>query len=151
MMVVTWLRPKEPIPFGMRLLASVSTVVALAAVWCVLAYGGLVREIFLPTPHEVASTAGRLTVSGELAVHIGASAFVIVSGFVLSSIIAVPVGILMGSFALVEAVLEPLINFVRYLPASAMIPLLILWVGIGPEEKIAVIFIGTFFQQVILI
>ena len=57
----------------------------------------------------------------------------------------------MGSFKIVEAALEPVTNFVRYLPVSALIPLLILWVGIDIEEKISVIFIGTFFQQLILI
>src|SRR5439155_1253979 len=65
--------------------------------------------------------------------------------------ISVPLGILMGSFKIVEAAVEPVTNFVRYLPVSALIPLLILWVGIGIEEKITVIFIGTFFQQLILI
>ena len=150
-MLTRWLRPKEPIPVRVRLIASGLTVVGLLTAWCVLAYGGLVREVFLPAPHEVAVTAVKLMLDGELWGHIGASSFVILSGFLLSSIIAVPVGILVGSFPLVEALLEPVINFVRYLPVSAMIPLLILWVGIGPEEKIAVIFIGTFFQQVILI
>jgi NitT/TauT family transport system permease protein len=75
----------------------------------------------------------------------------IMSGFALASIFAVPLGILMGSFKIVEAALEPITNFVRYLPVSALIPLLILWVGIGMEEKVTVIFIGTFFQQLIII
>jgi NitT/TauT family transport system permease protein len=57
----------------------------------------------------------------------------------------------MGSFKVVEAAIEPMTNFVRYLPVSALIPLLILWVGIDITEKIAVIFIGTFFQQLIMI
>ena len=69
----------------------------------------------------------------------------------MASLLAVPLGILMGSFALVEALVEPVVDFVRYLPVSAMIPLLILWVGIDYEARVAVIFIGTFFQQMILI
>ena len=75
----------------------------------------------------------------------------ILSGFLLASVLAVPLGILMGSFKVVEAFIEPITGFMRYLPVSAMIPLLILWIGIGIEQKIAVIFIGTFFQQLILI
>jgi NitT/TauT family transport system permease protein len=51
----------------------------------------------------------------------------------------------------VEALIEPITGFMRYLPVSAMIPLLILWIGIGIEQKIAVIFLGTFFQQLVLI
>jgi NitT/TauT family transport system permease protein len=73
------------------------------------------------------------------------------TGFLLASVLSVPIGILMGSFKIVEAAIEPITNFARYLPVSALIPLLILWVGIGVEQKIAVIFLGTFFQQVILI
>jgi len=69
----------------------------------------------------------------------------------LSSVVAVPIGILMGSFRIVQAALEPLVNFIRYLPVTSMIPLLILWVGIGLEQKVAVIFIGTFFQQIVMI
>ncbi|HVM86420.1 MAG TPA: ABC transporter permease, partial [Candidatus Binatia bacterium] len=81
----------------------------------------------------------------------GVSIYEIMSGFILASIFAVPLGILMGSFKIAEAALEPVTNFVRYLPVSALIPLLILWIGIGMAEKIAVIFIGTFFQQLIII
>jgi NitT/TauT family transport system permease protein len=83
--------------------------------------------------------------------HAWSSLVVINLGFLLSSLIAVPLGILMGSFRIVQAALEPIVNFTRYLPVTSMIPLLILWIGIGIEEKIAVIFIGTFFQQLVMI
>ena len=72
-------------------------------------------------------------------------------GFALASVLAIPLGILMGTFQLVEAMIEPVTNFVRYLPVSAMVPLLILWVGIDYETRVAVIFIGTFFQQLVMI
>ena len=88
---------------------------------------------------------------GSLLVNTAVSVTEIMSGFVIASVIAVPLGILMGSFKVVEAAIEPVTNFVRYLPVSALIPLLILWVGIDMSEKITVIFIGTFFQQLILI
>src|SRR5206468_6185084 len=88
---------------------------------------------------------------GSLFVNTAASVTEIMAGFIVASLISVQLGILMGSFKIVEAAVEPVTNFVRYLPVSALIPLLILWVGIGIEEKIAVIFIGTFFQQLILI
>ena len=146
-----WLTPKEAIPRAVYLSASAATVVALAAGWSVLAYGGFVRPEFLPAPHHVLQSAIELASDGTLWTHIRASCFVIVTGFALASLLAVPLGILMGSFALVEALLEPIVDFMRYLPVSAMIPLLILWVGIDHEARIAVIFIGTFFQQMLLI
>jgi NitT/TauT family transport system permease protein len=86
-----------------------------------------------------------------LAKHIWASLVVINIGFLLSSLAAIPLGLMMGTFRVVQAAFEPIVNFIRYLPVTAMIPLLILWVGIGIEQKITVIFIGTFFQQVVMV
>lgn len=149
--MANWLSPKDPIPTRVYLSASTSVVLVMFGAWCALTYGRLVSPDFLPPPHQVVVTGARLVTDGSLLVDIEASATVIFTGFALASVLAVPLGIFMGSFRLVEAVVEPVVGFVRYLPVSALIPLLILWVGIGPEEKIAVIFIGTFFQQVILI
>lgn len=143
--------PKQDIP--RRVYLAISTLVAalLMALWCLLSYGGLVREDFLPTPDAVVRAAIAGIRDGSLLVNTAVSVGEIMSGFIIASVLAVPIGILMGSFKVVEAAIEPVTNFVRYLPVSALIPLLILWVGIGIEEKISVIFIGTFFQQLILI
>ena len=146
-----WLTPKEPIPRAVYLTASAITVAMLLGGWAVLSYGGLVRPEFLPTPDQVLRSAIEMGGDGSLWTHVRASCFVIFLGFALASVLAVPLGILMGSFALVEALIEPVIDFVRYLPVSAMIPLLILWVGIDAETRIAVIFIGTFFQQIVMV
>src|SRR5262249_44439029 len=111
----------------------------------------LVRSDFLPPPHVVLQTAVELIRDGTLWSNVVASCLVIIVGFVVASVLAVPVGILMGTFPLVESLIEPVTGFVRYLPVSAMIPILILWIGIEFETRVAVIFIGTFFQQVIMI
>ena len=124
---------------------------SLLGLWCWLTYGGHVRPDFLAAPHEVLLAGWKGLTRGSLLGHIWSSVVVIFSGFLLASVLAVPLGILMGSFKVVEALIEPITGFMRYLPVSAMIPLLILWIGIGIEQKIAVIFIGTFFQQLVLI
>ncbi len=149
--IEAYFAPKKDIP--RRVYLSVSTLVGVLglAFWCLLAYGGLVRPDFLPTPVAVARAAIAGAEDGSLFVNTAVSLSEIMTGFVLASIFAVPLGILMGSFKVVEAGIEPVTNFVRYLPVSALIPLLILWVGIDMSEKVAVIFIGTFFQQLILI
>ena len=143
--------PRREIP--RRVYLTVSALVGLGGLlaWCALSYGGLVRSDFLPTPVAVLQAGIDMARDGSLLVNTTASVTEIMSGFIIASLISVPLGILMGSFTIVEAAVEPVTNFVRYLPVSALIPLLILWVGIGIEEKIAVIFIGTFFQQLILI
>jgi NitT/TauT family transport system permease protein len=143
--------PKKEIPRRVYLSVSTAVGVLLLALWCVLAYGGFVRADFLPTPIAVIQAGIDGVSDGSLFVDTGVSLGEIMSGFVLASILAVPIGILMGSFKIVEAAIEPVTNFVRYLPVSALIPLLILWIGIGMAEKVSVIFIGTFFQQLILI
>lgn len=149
--VGAYFAPKAEIPRPLYLSVSALTGISVFAVWCVLTYGGLVRLDFLPPPHAVVAAAADGLADGSLLAHTWSSVVVIVSGFLLASALAVPLGILMGSFRIVEAAVEPITGFVRYLPVSALIPLLILWVGIGIEQKIAVIFLGTFFQQVILV
>jgi len=63
----------------------------------------------------------------------------------------VPLGVLMGAYKPIEAFLEPFVSFARYLPASAFIPLLILWAGIGELQKLLVIFIGSVFQIILMV
>jgi len=152
---MSWLEayttPKKDVPRRAYLTVSVLVAALLLAVWCVLSYGGLVRADFLPTPSAVVAAGIESIRDGSLAVNTAVSVTEIMSGLIIASILSVPLAILMRSFKIVEAAIEPVTNFVRYLPVSALIPLLILWVGIGIEEKISVIFIGTFFQQLILI
>jgi NitT/TauT family transport system permease protein len=149
--ISSYFTPKTEIPRGVYLSTSALVAISVFAGWCVLSYGGLVRSDFLPTPHAVLVAAYETILDGSLSRHTLASCTVIFSGFILATVFAVPLGILMGSFKIVEAAIEPVTNFVRYLPVSALIPLLILWIGIGIEQKISVIFLGTFFQQIILV
>ncbi len=72
-------------------------------------------------------------------------------GGLLSALIALPLGLLIGSYKAVQAFLEPLTDFIRYMPAVAFIPLVMLWIGIDESSKVAIIFIGTFFQMVLMV
>ena len=82
---------------------------------------------------------------------IGMTVWRVLGGFVIAAALAVPLGVAMGAYKPIEAFFEPFVSFARYLPASAFIPLLILWVGIGEAQKLAVIFIGSFFQLVLMV
>ncbi len=146
-----YLRPQEPIPRRTYLAILFASAVALVAIWCALTYGGIVASLFLPSPSAVIQSGVTLVRDGTLMQNAEASLSVILTGWALAVVVGVPVGILMGSFKAVEALIEPVIDFVRYLPVSALIPLLILYIGIGTAEKVAVIFIGTFFQLVLLV
>ena len=82
---------------------------------------------------------------------IGMTVWRVVGGFTMAAIVAVPLGIAMGAHKGVEAFLEPFVSFCRYLPASAFIPLLILWAGLGELQKLLVIFIGSVFQIILMV
>ncbi len=87
----------------------------------------------------------------DLLWHAGVSTLRVWIAFLIAAVMAVPVGILMGSIRIVGAALEPLIDFIRYLPVPALVPLSIIWFGVGEETKIFLLWLGTFFQLVLLV
>ncbi len=145
-------KPHYSIPRSYYTGTVILSLVIIFGVWGILSYGGFVKpSYFLPTPTQVITAGAHMIQTGELRENAQASLSVVIIGWIIATLLAVPLGILMGSLKIVEAFLEPIVDFVRYLPVSAMIPLLILYIGIGIEEKIAVIFIGTFFQLILLV
>jgi len=145
------LTPKADIPPQLGMAASLLVWVLVLAAWAGSTYGGLLPAIFMPTPGAVASRAVTMASDGSLFVHIWSSAEVVLLGFILSSLVAIPLGIAMGAFKLVQSSLESLVNFIRYLPVTAFMPLFILWIGIGIEQRVALIVFGTFFSQLVMI
>ena len=143
--------PFGEIPRQVVLGAGACIWVLVISLWAVLSYGGVVPGLFLPTPGRVLETAVAMTQSGALLFHTFASAEVVLLGFAISSLIAVPLGLWMGTYKVIQAALEPLVNFIRYLPVTSFVPLFILWIGIGIEQRVTVIFFGTFFQQIVMI
>lgn len=127
-------------------LISFAGLIAFLLFWQVVALVGTVDARFLPSPVQVARTLFSLLGSPAFMLDIAVSVLRVMAGFFLAALVAVPLGVYMGSFRPLEAALAPLVGFVRYLPVPAFLPLCILWFGVGEAEKIAVIFIGTFFQ-----
>ncbi len=129
-------------------------VVALAmffAVWYGVVLLNVVPRRFLPLPQEVIAALWRMLTETDFIVDIGISVARVWGAFTLSVIMAVPLGIWMSSYRIVGALIEPVVDFIRYLPVPALVPLLIIWFGIGEASKIAVLWMGTFFQLVLLI
>lgn len=110
-----------------------------------------IDTIFLPSPADVIVALRNLWAKGYLIADIKTSFLRVSAGFILSAIVAIPVGILMGTFATIRALFEPIIGILRYMPAPAFIPLLIIYLGIDEAPKIALIFIGTVFFNVLMI
>ncbi|NVJ93537.1 MAG: ABC transporter permease [Methylocystaceae bacterium] len=107
--------------------------------------------MFLPKPGKVLQTTFQMASDGSLYEHMMTSLQVVIIGFVVSSVISVPLGLMMGTYRVVQAFLDPLVNFMRYLPVTSFVPLFILWIGIGLEQRVAVIIFGIFFQQLVMI
>jgi len=131
-------------------LAGVGLVIPLAA-WLLVSSLGAVNPVFLPGPLAVARRVGAWFDDGDLLSDIRISFFRVLAGWALSALIAMPLGLLIGTFRRFQALLEPLTDFIRYMPAVAFIPLVMLWVGIDESAKVAIIFIGTFFQMVLMV
>ncbi len=145
------LNPRKPIPPGVYLLLSLGSFAVLLLLWALLTYSGLIDPLFLPTPGRVFQSGLDLFVDFGFTYDILNSTYRVMVGFLAAALIGVPLGLVMGTFKAAEAVTEPVVGFIRYMPASAFIPLFILWLGIGDVEKIAIIFVGSFFQLVLMV
>lgn len=119
--------------------------------WALLASLGAVSPVFLPGPGRVLERIGTWAADDGLAADVAVSVMRVVAGWALSALIALPLGLFIGTWRAVQALLEPLTDFIRYMPAVAFIPLVMLWVGIDEGAKVAIIFIGTFFQMVLMV
>lgn len=119
-------------------------------IWIVLDVTRAVDPIFLPGPLSVLNAARGMAESGVLRQDIGASLQRIGIGFGLAVLISVPLGLAMGTFKSIEALCAPVIGLVRYMPATAFVPLLLIWFGLGEEPKIALIVIGVMFFNTLM-
>jgi len=107
------------------------------------------NKVFLPTLTAVAATLGQLVLSGELMTHTAASTFRAVSGFAAAAAIGIPLGIAMGWYRSCENFFSPLVSLSYPVPKIGLIPLFILWLGIGNFSKIAMILAAAIYPVVL--
>lgn len=140
-------RGRAPIIHLRALRSPFMMLVSLAlgvALWDLLATAMSNRHL-IPTPSAVYKAAIPMIASGELLTHVGISLVRVAIGFISGSVLAVLFGILMGRLRFVNELLDPIIEFLRYLSPTAMIPIAVIWFGIGEMSKYFLIFWGTFF------
>jgi len=143
--------PREPIPNSLYVFLTFGSFGFFLVVWAILTYGGVIDPLFLPSPGRVFEAGYDLFSELSFSTDILNSVYRVMAGFLLAALIGVPLGLIMGTFKAAEAFTEPVVGFIRYMPASAFIPLFILWLGIGDVEKVAIIFVGSFFQLVLMV
>ena len=140
----------EPPPFASKVLFVLSFGLLFAGWWWLSAQSW-VNPVFVPSPARVWE-AGRGFLGDEnLWLDVKTSVWRVTAGFLLSAALAIPIGVFMGSFKVCEGILQPLTEYVRYIPVPALIPLLMLFFGIGELAKVMLIFAGVFFQLVLMV
>lgn len=145
------MRPLTPVSNTAKVVLGIAFFVLFFAGWSIATFGGYVSSTFLADPLTMVEEGWLLLVRYGFLADIGITIWRVLGGFVLAALVAVPLGILMGAYKPIEAFFEPFVSFARYLPASAFIPLLILWAGVGELQKLLVIFVGSVFQIVLMV
>jgi len=133
---------RQPITRHRARVLALAGVITFFAVWCVLSYANIVPTVILPSPTEVLRAFPVLHFQEALVRSIGGSLYRVYMGFLLAAVVAIPLGLLMGTFPPVKAFFVPLLDPLRFLPISALVPLFIVWFGIDEMQKIVFLFVG---------
>ncbi|MCI2106387.1 MAG: ABC transporter permease [Intestinimonas sp.] len=130
---------------------SVISFCAILALWCIATYGGMVNKIFMPSPTQVIQTTVEMARDGSLWMNCWMSVKRVMVGWFWSAVVALPMGMVMARSKAFSAIIQPIIEFARYLPVVALVPLTILYLGIDETQKYVIIWLGTFFQLVLMV
>ena len=122
----------------------------IVAIWYAIAYSGFVNPALIPTPHAVAAQFWQQLVYARLPRDILMSTQRVLLGVILGTTVAVPVGFALGWYPRVRTFIDPLINFFRALPPIALIPLVVVYFGLGELAKVVILFYASFFAGVIV-
>jgi taurine transport system permease protein len=127
----------------MLLLISTASVASVMLLWFVATSREWIAPIFFPSPVSVFNEAAAIIQNGQLATDIWVSSRRVFIGFAMAALVAVPLGIIMGVWAPAKAIMDPFVSLLRPLPSITWIPLTMLWLGIGEQQKIAIVFMGS--------
>src|SRR5579883_315521 len=148
---VFW-RIAEDIPKRLTwILMTLSIVIPVCLWWMISNWVASSNSMFLPISVQVLEAIQKLWSDGTLLKDIQLSMFRVLTGFFLAAVISIPLGTLMGTFASVRSLIEPIIGIIRYMPAPAFIPLLILYFGLDELPKILLIFLGSLFFNTLMV
>lgn len=133
-----------------RILLGLAAWILFITIWQLATTLGWAPPALLPSPFKVMQTLYTLFAEREFIVDVGQSLRRILISFGIATAIALPLGILMGAFSVVESFANALVSPFRYLPAPSFIPLLLMWMGTGDEQKIALLVLGVIWFLVTL-
>lgn len=130
-------------------LVGAATFAAVLAFWQIGSETGFISDLVMPAPGEVLAAFHDLWITGKLWLHLGASLRRLALGWISGTILGIAVGFCIGLFSLVRSGAAPLVAAIFPIPKIALLPLFIIWFGIGEESKVGLILFGTFFPTVI--
>jgi taurine transport system permease protein len=130
---------------------SLASVVIFLLGWEAACRAELIDPIFLPSPSQILALALKMCADGTLLGHVLASTRRVMVGFCAAALIAIPLGIFLGTAPRARAVFDPLLSFLRPLPSMSWIPLSLLWFGINETQKYSIVFMGTFAPALIYV
>ena len=124
---------------------SVISIIGVLLVWELICRAGFVSSLFLPAPSQIIASLFVMIGDGEIGISLAASMYRILVGFAIGSIIGLAVGLVTGTSALADKIGNPIVNALYPIPKIALLPLFILWLGIGELSKVTIIAMGVFF------
>lgn len=131
-------------------IVSVSLIIPLL-IWAAVSYSGLVPPLFLPNPTIVLTAGLKMFAEDNLLFDVFTSSIRVLAGFLVAAIIGVPLGIAMGTFYSMDSLFAPLVGTVRYMPVTAFVPLIVIWVGLGEPSKVLIIMLGVVLYNAIMV
>ena len=142
---------RADIGLGWRIGLGVVGVASVFLLWLWASSRGGSSSVLVPTPSATWKAFRAMVSDGSLRANLAASAQRVAVGYSISVVVGVVVGLAIASFASVESFLEPQLAFLRYVPAPALVPLFILWLGIDEPPKIWLIVVGTVFYNILMV
>ena len=136
---------------GKSLAIGIVSLLIFLTLWELFCRLGFIEPLFLPAPTKVLSRALKMLENGQLIAHTLASTRRVMVGFMVSSLVAIPFGIFLGSNRFAMAVFDPFITLLRPLPSMSWIPLSLLWLGITETQKYSIVFMGSFAPSLLYI
>jgi NitT/TauT family transport system permease protein len=124
-------------------------IVAFMAVWQAIASAKIVPPLFLPGPIDIFWALVAYVDEGFIWEDLKVSGQELINGYVLAILVGLPIGLLSGWYRRVSKVFDPFINFMNAMPRIALVPLLIIWFGIGIWSKVAIVFLSSIFPIII--
>lgn len=142
---------RVPVSRRQALISGIAVWAGFFGIWILSSELGWVNPILVPPPDEVLATIVRLFTVDGFGSDVLISIMRVLIAFALATLVAVPIGVAMGAFPAIDAVIAPFVSAWRYLPAPSFIPILLMWFGTGETPKLVLLFLGVIFFLITLI